>query len=111
MTHRMTLCRGPFPMPAAGTNAVELRLYDEQRLLVRVGDEILFRHAQTDETCRCAVREVRVFPDFAELYRHYTKTEMGYTENETADPDDMLLYYHPDDIARMGVAAIRIAEL
>lgn len=111
MTHQMTLCDGPFRMVEAGTKTVELRLYDEKRRLVRVGDEILFRHAQTDETCRCFVREVRVFPDFAELYRHYTKTEMGYTENETADPDDMLLYYQKDDIARLGVVAIRIAKL
>ena len=110
MTHQMTLCDEPFRTVEAGTKTVELRLYDEKRRLVRAGDEILFRHAQTDETCRCAVREVRVFSDFRELYRHYTKTEMGYAEDETADPDDMLLSDQQDDIARLGVVAIRIAK-
>ena len=42
MTHQMQLQPEPFSMIKSGVKTIELRLYDEKRRKIRIGDEILF---------------------------------------------------------------------
>ena len=56
----------------------------------------------------CKVLNLYVYPSFAELYRHHDKVSMGYDEDDTADPDDMLMYYSAEDIHRYGVVGIEV---
>ena len=49
-----------------------------------------------------------VYTDFHELYKHHNKISIGYSENETADPDDMLEYYDKKRIKKYGALAIVI---
>ena len=48
MKHEMKLREEPFSMMAEGKKTVELRLYDEKRRAIEVGDEICFRHASDE---------------------------------------------------------------
>ena len=51
MQHTMRLNKEPFEMIKSGMKTIELRLYDEKRKLLRIGDEIEFILA-TDERRR-----------------------------------------------------------
>jgi ASC-1-like (ASCH) protein len=42
MKHEMRLHDGPFKLIKAGSKTIELRLYDEKRQEIKVGDEIEF---------------------------------------------------------------------
>ena len=49
MKHEMRLHDTPFKMIQAGTKTIELRLYDEKRQQIQVGDEIEFHSRVTGE--------------------------------------------------------------
>ena len=104
--HRMSLQSAPFEAVAAGTKTVEMRLFDEKRARVAVGDVIEFSHALTGEVVRCRVADVRRYADFAALYAAHDKVSLGYKADEAADAADMERYYSAEDIARYGVVGI-----
>ncbi len=111
MLHRMNLWEGPFLAIQSGTKDVELRLHDEKRQAIRVGDTIEFTNAKTGQCLQVRVVGKAVFRDFAELYAHYDKIRMGYTADEIPDPEDMRRYYSPADMEKYGTVAIEIALL
>lgn len=114
MTHRMKLAPAPFHMVRAGTKTIELRLYDEKRQKLRIGDRIIFTSTEAPfETVEVEVLELYVFDSFAALYRTLPLLECGYTEADIASaaPEDMDLYYTKEDQNRFGVVGIRIAVL
>ena len=111
MKHEMKLQHAPFLSIKAGTKTIEMRLYDEKRALIRVGDEILFTDVDSAETLDCIVVALYVYKSFDELYRHHDKISIGYKENETADPKDMLAYYPQEKIDKYGVVGIGIERI
>ena len=112
--HMMKLHPGPFAKIKDGSKTIELRLYDEKRRRISVGDTIQFVNTadETDIVC-VRVRDLFVFNSFDELYRHLPLTECGYTEEDihTASPRDMELYYAKEEQNRCGVVGIQIALL
>ena len=51
----MKLNPAPFEMIKSGQKTIELRLYDEKRQLVNIGDEIVFTNMVTGETLQTKV--------------------------------------------------------
>ena len=49
MKHNMNLNNRPFKSIKEGTKTIELRLNDEKRSLLKVGDEIEFTNRDTNE--------------------------------------------------------------
>ena len=113
MTHRMTLQSEPFLMIKSRKKTIELRLYDEKRRAVSVGDEILFTSAATGETLRCVVTDLYPFPSFSALYASLPLLACGYTEENVAaaSPKDMERYYPREEEERYGVLGIGITLL
>ena len=111
MEHEMRLLPAPFRMIRSGEKTIELRLYDEKRRKIRVGDTIVFTEAESGERMRVTVTAMHVFPTFSELYRTLPLTECGYTEAElkTASPDDMLAYYSAEQQRKYGAVGIGIS--
>lgn len=109
MTHSMKLAHSPFMSVKLGKKTVEMRLFDEKRQLVKSGDTIEFTDTDTLETLLVTVKRVRVFDSFSLLYNSYPKTAIGYTESQTADPEDMKKYYPEDMQKKYRAAAIEIA--
>ena len=111
MTHKMNLHNDPFEKIACGIKNIELRLYDEKRRLIKVGDEIVFTHSKdcTRVLC-CRVTAMYVFSSFEELYASLPLFKCGYTEDDidTADPSDMDLYYTKEQQAQFGVVGIEV---
>ena len=111
--HEMSLRPKPFAAIADGSKRYELRLHDEKRHMIRVGDEILFSCTADERTVLTRVTELRPFADFASLYASLPLTECGYTQENVAhaDPRDMEKYYPPEKQAQYGVLAIGIGRV
>ena len=108
MIHDMKLNDRPFEMIKSGAKTIELRLYDDKRRKIKVGDSICFRF-QTD-TVTAEVKALYVFRSFVELYAALPLDKCGYTADElaTASPDDMLEYYTKEQIKKHRVVGIEI---
>ena len=111
MTHYMNLHPGPFACIQSGCKTFELRLYDEKRRLIQVGDTLVFTHADdASQTCTTVVKALHLFPDFASLYAALPLEKCGYLPDEvpTASPADMNVYYSAEKQAHYGVVGIEI---
>lgn len=109
----MQLQPSPFEKIKAGTKTVELRLFDDKRRKIQVGDTIVFINTVSEEKLKVDVLELLVFASFAELYNAHSLLECGYTRNniDTASPDDMDEYYPKEMQEKYGVVGIKIALL
>ena len=53
MLHEMTLFTKPYASIASGQKTIELRLYDEKRQSIHIGDQIRFTNTEdTNDTLR-----------------------------------------------------------
>lgn len=111
MQHKMRLKDNPFQMIKSGEKKIELRLFDEKRARLRKGDTLLFENVTTGEILVCQVIELYRYATFEELYVHHKKTEIGYREDEVADPKDMLAYYTQEDVIKYGVVGIAVERI
>ena len=108
MIWEMNLNPEPFDLIKHGHKDVEMRLYDERRKGIKVGDEILFTNNITFEKMTVKVINLYRFKDFEELYSYFDKKRLGYKDEEFASPSDMEKYYSKDKIAQYGVLGIEI---
>ena len=113
MHHEMFLRPGPLEKIADGSKRWELRLLDEKRRLIFVGDTITFACTTDERTVCVRVTELRPFASFAELYAALPLTECGYSPEaaQTASPRDMEAYYPPEKQAEYGVLAIGVERI
>ena len=110
MTHKMNLSPEPFAMIRSGQKTIELRLNDEKRQKINVGDSIEFTQTETGECLIVQVIAIHRFDSFAELYQKLPLLKCGYTKADiaTAKPEDMNLYYTPEQQEKYGVLGIEI---
>ena len=110
MKHDMKLHENPFEMIKSGRKTIELRLYDEKRRGISVGDEIEFTCRALGEKLTCRVTALHIFDSFDVLYRELPLLNCGYTEQDisTASPRDMDAYYSREEQSRYGVVGLEI---
>ena len=111
MEHIMNLNPSPFFMIKDGTKTIELRLYDEKRRQILVGDTIRFINTNNlNDTFRARVIDIYVFDTFDDLYKELPLMECGYTENDIheASPKDMEEYYSIERQIKYSVVGIRV---
>ena len=107
----MKLQKEPFEMIKSGRKIYEMRLLDEKRKMVKIGDEIEFsRYDKEDEKLIVVVEELINFPSFIDLYAHLSPLDIGYTEEnkDSASYSDMEKYYSKEEQQKYGVVAIKI---
>ncbi len=111
MTHNMKLHASPFERIKSGKKTIELRLFDEKRQQIKIGDEIIFMNSSTGETLSATVVKLHVFKDFAQLYKALPLLQCGYTaENvDKATPADMEEYYSLAEQSKYGVVGIELS--
>ncbi len=108
MKHKMNLVSSAFKSINSGEKTVEMRLNDEKRAEIAVGDEIEFENIDTHQKLNCTVIKLTRYKDFFELYSNFNKIKIGYKENEAANAEDMYAYYSKEQIEKYGVLAIEI---
>ena len=111
MTHYMNLNPSPFEMIASGAKTIELRLYDEKRRQIKVGDTIVFQKTSNhNEQITAEVIKLHKFNSFSELYEALPLDKCGYLPEEidSASYKDMEEYYSAEKQAQYGVLGIEI---
>lgn len=101
MNHEMKLNPHPFAQIRAGEKTLELRLNDEKRRLVRVGDTITFTEIGTGEKLTVTVTALHPYESFADLFAALGTALCGGSV-------DMDAYYSLADQKKWGVLGIEI---
>lgn len=109
--HEMKLNKEPFESIQAGTKTIELRLNDEKRQLLNVGDVIEFTNIETKEKQSVEIDNLFYYDSFEELYKHFDKVSLGYDANEVANYKDMEQYYPQEEQKKYGVVGIKIKKI
>ncbi len=109
MLHRMKSRTSPFEKIKNGSKTIELRLFDEKRQKVQVGDFIEFT-CLDDATKKIQTRVTVLhrFESFAELYSTLPKEKLGYKSTDVPDPYHMDEYYSREDQDNYGVLGIEL---
>ncbi|MDE6789703.1 MAG: GNAT family N-acetyltransferase [Ruminococcus sp.] len=109
MLHHMKLREAPFKKIKNGSKTIELRLNDEKRQKVQVGDFIEFSLIDNPkEKIQTRVTALHRFDRFQELYATLPKEKLGYTPSDTPSSDHMNAYYSNEEQERYGVIGIEI---
>ena len=109
----MTLTDEPFRQISSGAKTVEVRLYDEKRRGIKVGDTIVFTLKNHEgEQIATEVTWLYTFPSFTELFSSELLDKAGfrgYSAKEAAEK--MYDFYDQADEEKYGVLAIEIKVL
>jgi ASC-1-like (ASCH) protein len=112
--HKLRLQPNPFAKIKAGSKTIEMRLWDEKRRLIKIGDELVFSSlSEPKETLVCEVKALHRFPSFTAMCQRLPLVAMGYEGASlqawlTQENHGMYAYYTPEDEARFGVVGIEV---
>lgn len=113
MQHKMNLYAEPFRAIKFGYKTIELRLYDEKRQLIQIGDTIEF--TSLDNPSEAIIKQVvslHKFESFEQLYKNLPLLKCGYTPSDiqSASSKDMEIYYSIEKQSKYGVVGIEFEE-
>ena len=111
MEYKMHLKEKPFFMIKSGKKDIEMRLYDDKRKKIQVGDTIEFSNIETGQVLTTEVVGIHKYSDFDKLYSDFDKSRLGYYDDEQASPTDMAQYYSNEEIQKYGVVGIEIKRV
>lgn len=109
MLHKMKLRAAPFKKIQNGSKTVELRLNDAKRQKVQIGDYIEFTCLDdTKQRIQARVTALHHYSSFSELYKAIPKQKIGYSSDETPDPNHMNEYYSIEEQEKYGVLGMEL---
>lgn len=110
--HEMKLRAEPFEKIRCRQKTIELRLFDEKRQQIKVGDRIVFTNTESGKELWVTVVKLHRFDSFAQLYQTLDLLQCGYTPEDVdkARPEDMETYYSAEEQAKYGVVGIEIVK-
>lgn len=108
MKHNMRLNHDPFVLIEEESKTIELRLNDEKRSKIKVGDMIVFEDRTTGKELNVKVIALHPYDNFETLYQYFSPVAMGYREGEKVDPKDMEEYYSKEEQDKYGVLGIEV---
>lgn len=108
MIHYLNLHDNPFQFIKKQLKTIEMRLNDEKRKQIKIGDILIFTNIVTKETLSCEVINLYSYSSFEELYKNFNKEQLGYLKEDIADSKDMEIYYSKERIIQYGVLGIEI---
>jgi 8-oxo-dGTP diphosphatase len=107
--HKMRLKAEPFEKIKSGSKTIELRLNDEKRQSVKVGDYIEFSMTgNASQKILTLVTALHRFSTFKELYAELPKEKLGYSANEVPDQNHMDAFYSKDEQEKYGALGIEL---
>lgn len=111
--HQMKLHASPFEKIESGQKTIELRLFDEKRQKIKIGDNIIFTNTVNGEKICATVKKLHQFVSFEDLYKTLPLLQCGYAVDDvdTAHPSDMEQYYSAEEQKKYGVVGIELFHL
>ncbi len=111
MTHEMKLNASAFTQIFSGSKTYEIRLYDQKRRKVEIGDRIIFSELPLLEN-RLEVKVLNLLTaeSFEELFTMFDPVLAGWEPSDSPIKcaHDMSKYYSIEDQKKYGVIAIEI---
>lgn len=112
MTHEMKLQEKYYNYIQNGTKRIELRLYDDKRKQIKIGDTIIFyKEPELVESFRGKVIDLLIENSFEELFKHY---DIDILADKTMTKKELLkdleTFYTTEKQQKYGVLGI-IVEL
>lgn len=113
MIHYMNLVPSAFEKISDGSKTIELRLNDEKRQRINVGDTVIFNCSSTKDIITAQIRQLHKFSDFEELYKMLPLEKCGYStaELDSAHYTDMEHYYTKEQIKKYGALGIELCNI
>jgi ASC-1-like (ASCH) protein len=106
MVHEMRLHPESFEKIKNGQKTIELRLHDEKRRLIHVGDTIKFMNRANEENVITEVTYLKPYPNFKDLFSAVKDYYPSISEKEFVQ--EMYQYYSPKDEQQYGALEIGI---
>ena len=88
MEHNMNLVPWAYEEVKSGRKDIEVRLNDEKRQMMNVGDVIVFTNTETGEQLKAQIIERHLFDTFEELFNAFDHNRIGVKEDDTASMMD-----------------------
>ena len=109
----MNLVPSAFKKIANGDKTIELRLNDEKRKRINVGDTVGFNCNENNDIITAKVKQLHKFADFKSLYNALPLDKCGYAESElhTAHHTDMEQYYSTEKIKKYGALGTELCDV
>ncbi|HET8575441.1 MAG TPA: ASCH domain-containing protein [Candidatus Paceibacterota bacterium] len=109
----MKLNKDAFELVKNGGKCIEVRLYDEKRRQLKLGEKIIFSKAGgPEEKIQAKVSALLLYPDFRSLYSDFDPKDFG-GEGWTIDQlvENIHGYYSEEDEEKYGVMGIKLEVL
>lgn len=107
----MRLDEEPFVAIKSGKQFIDVRLFDDKRSLLNVGDKIIFfKRPDEIESLEANIIGLSIFNSFEELFKVIDKQKFGYEEDDTLEYqiECMRKYYSIEDEQEFGVVGIHL---
>lgn len=111
MVRKMKLNTAPFELIRSGKKIFELRLYDDKRRKLEIGDTIIFSNvSEPEEQIAVYVKALLRFTDFESLFEEIGLERCGNGADDSVNDavQRMYIYYSKEDIIRYGALAIKV---
>ena len=106
MMHEMKLVDFAFKAIKKGEKDIEVRLNDEKRRKIKIGDIIKFHHLDSDEVLVVKVINIHKFKTFEELFNKFDHKRLGLKDDDTARIMDN--FYSQKEQEKYGALGIEI---
>lgn len=113
MLHQMKLQPEYFNYVKNGTKRIELRLNDEKRRIIQLGDEIEFlKEPNLDESIKVKVCALLNYPSFSDLFNDFNITVLADTSISKEDLlQELGKYYTIQNQEKYGVLGIKFEKI
>lgn len=110
MQHEMKLRAIYFDKIVLGEKVFEVRLNDEKRKAIAIGDTIVFKKLpELEKEIETVVTDLSHFKSFTEMAKNLSSTEIGFENcSEKAIVDAYHEFYSVEDENKFGVLAIKV---
>ena len=106
MVHKMKLVDFAFKAIKKKEKDIELRLNDEKRQMINIGDIIEFVHIDNNETIKVEVINLHKYSTFGELFSKFDHKRFGLKDTDTSDI--MNNFYSKEEQNKYGALGIEI---
>lgn len=107
----MKLNKDPFDKMKSGKKIIEIRLYDDKRQQINIGDSIVFTKLPNNkETLTVEVVGLFRYPKIADLVSDFNMAYFGYPSNYDKDEFTNSIYsiYTPEQENEHGILGIKV---
>ena len=106
MRHKMRLVNFAFNEIKKGNKDIEIRLNDEKRQLINIGDLIEFTNLDTGEKINVEVINLYKFDTFNDVFNYFPHSRLGLNDDD--DASIMNSFYTLDEQKKYGALGIQI---